>query len=194
MKIIFASRNKGKINEVQSILGKEFELISLLDLNGIPDIEETGVTFEENARIKAETVFKYTGIPSVGDDSGIEVLQLDKRPGVYSARYAGKYSSDNDNNLKLLFELEKFPEPHPAQFVCTAVFFDGNKYLTAFGEVKGRIIKEPRGNNGFGYDPLFLPDGFNKTTAELSLEEKNKISHRAAAFNKLKDQLLKGKI
>jgi len=190
MKIIFASKNKGKIREVVDILGEEFEVISLLDINGIPDIEETGSTFEENAKIKAETVFKYAGIPAVGDDSGLEVEQLGGRPGVFSARYAGKYTSDHNNNLKLLFELERFPAPHHAQFVCAAVFFDGKNYITTLGEIKGTIIKEARGDNGFGYDPLFVPNGYTLTSGELSLNEKNKISHRAIAFSKLKKLLL----
>ncbi len=191
MKIVFASRNKGKIKEVKKILGDQFEIISLNDIDGFAEIEEIGSTFEENASIKAEAAFKFSGLPSIGDDSGLEVEQLSGKPGVYSARYAGKYASDFDNNIKLLFELEKQPEPHHAQFVCTAAYFDGNEFIVTKGELKGKIIKEPRGENGFGYDPLFIPHNQSLTLAEIDLEEKNKISHRAEAFKKLKYLLTK---
>jgi XTP/dITP diphosphohydrolase len=193
MKIIFASKNKGKIKEAAEILGEGFEISSLHDIKGIDDIEETGTTFEENAFIKAKTIYDLTGIPAVGDDSGLEVEQLNGAPGIYSARYSGENANDLSNNKKLLAELEKFPAPHHAQFVCTAVFYDGNNKITAKGFVKGQIIHQPRGSNGFGYDPLFLPDGYDRTTAEMTLEEKNRISHRAKAFSKLKRILLNNK-
>ena len=189
MKIVLASKNKGKISEVKYIMGNGFEILSLLDINWVSDIKETGSTFEENAKIKAEAAFNHSGIPSIGDDSGLEVFQLNSEPGVFSARYAGKYASDFNNNIKLLFALEKEPEPHHAQFVCTALYFDGKNYLKTIGELRGTIIKEPRGENGFGYDPLFVPDGFTNTLAELGSEEKNKISHRAIAFKRLKEIL-----
>jgi len=118
------------------------------------------------------------------------VEQLNGEPGIYSARYSGVDATDEKNNLKLLEELKSFPEPHKAKFVCAAVYLDSKNNIITNGEIKGQIISEPRGNNGFGYDPLFLPDGFDKTTAELPPETKNKISHRAKAFGKLK-QLLK---
>ena len=162
----------------------------MLELNNVPEIIEDGLTFEENARIKAEIIFKTYGIPAMGDDSGLAVEQLDGRPGVFSARYVGENATDEENNKKLLLELTTYPEPHNAKFVCSAVYFDGSKFLTAYGEVKGQIIKKPRGYNGFGYDPLFLPDGFSLTSGELSLEEKNKISHRAIAFKKLKNLII----
>ena len=189
MKIIFASRNKGKIREVKELLDGKFEVLSLLEVEGIPDIEETGSTFEENAKIKAEAVFKYTGVPSVADDSGLEVFQLDGRPGVYSARYSGENATDEDNNIKLIEKLKDYPEPHYAQYVCVAVYFDGKKYLSAEGKFKGRIVNNPRGTNGFGYDPIFVADGFDKTMGEVELGEKNKISHRAIAFKKLRKML-----
>jgi XTP/dITP diphosphohydrolase len=191
-KIIFASQNKGKIKEVREILKNSgFEILSLLDFDEIPEIIESGTTFEENAKIKVAEVFNHFNVPAIGDDSGIVVEQLGGRPGVYSARYSGENATDEKNNNKLLEELNEFPKPHKAKFVCSAVFFDGGKFLEAFGEIKGQIIASPRGKNGFGYDPLFLPDGYDITTAELSLEEKNKISHRAKAFNKLKALMLK---
>jgi len=189
--MIFASRNNGKIKEVTKILeDSNFELLSLNDFDNIPNIVEDGETFEENARIKAETVYKQFSIPAIGDDSGIVVEQLDEKPGIYSARYAGGNATDDDNNKKLLMELRDFPHPHKAKFVCNAVYYDGKQYLTAIGEVKGKITDIPKGKNGFGYDPLFIPDGYSITMAELSLEEKNKISHRAKAFTLLKRLLL----
>jgi XTP/dITP diphosphohydrolase len=185
-KIIFATKNPGKIREVNNILNNSsFEIVSLLELSNVPEIIEDGFTFEENARKKAEIIFKTFRIPSIADDSGLAVEQLDGRPGVFSASYAGENASDEENNEKLIRVLNNFSEPHHAMFICSAVYFDGNKFLTADGKVKGRIIMKPRGENGFGYDPLFLPDGFKLTSGELSLEEKNKISHRALAFNKL---------
>ncbi|MEG8947595.1 RdgB/HAM1 family non-canonical purine NTP pyrophosphatase [Rosettibacter firmus] len=186
MKIIFASQNTGKVREVKSIFeNSNFEIISLYDLGNNIEIDETGSTFSENAVIKAKTIYDYYKEPVIADDSGLIVEQLDGRPGVYSARYAGEKCTFEDNNIKVINELKEFPEPHKAKFVCTAVFYDGKNIIETVGELKGKIIKEQRGNNGFGYDPIFVPDGYDKTIAELSLEEKNKISHRAEAFNKL---------
>jgi XTP/dITP diphosphohydrolase len=190
-KIIFATKNPGKIREVNDILKTDsIKLVSLLELDDVPDIIEDGLTFEENAKIKAEIIYKTYGIPAMGDDSGLTVEQLDGEPGVFSARYAGENATDEENNDKLLYVLNSYSEPHHARFVCSAVYFDGSKFLTAYGEVKGQIIKKPRGNNGFGYDPLFLPDGYTMTSGELSMEEKNKISHRAKAFKKLKELIV----
>ena len=189
-KIIFASKNKGKIREVKKIIdGADVELVSLLDLNDLSEIDESGTTFEENAKIKAAEVYNKYKIPAIGDDSGLSVEQLFGAPGVYSARYAGPGANDDDNNRKLLRELEKFKEPHHAKYICFAVYFDGENYAVADGEVEGIIVKEPRGNNGFGYDPFFVPDGYEQTMGELPLDEKNKISHRSKAFNNLKNAL-----
>lgn len=190
MKIIFASQNTGKVREVKSIFeNSNFEIISLYDLGNNIEIDETGSTFSENAVIKAKKIYDYYKEPVIADDSGLIVEQLDGRPGVYSARYAGENCTFEDNNIKVINELKEFPEPHRAKFVCTAVFYDGKNIIETVGELKGKIIKEQRGNNGFGYDPIFVPDGYDKTIAELSLEEKNKISHRAEAFNKLLAEL-----
>jgi XTP/dITP diphosphohydrolase len=187
-KIIFATKNKGKLREVRKIFeGSRFEIISLLDFKDVPEIIEDKDTFEENARKKAQIVFEYYGIPAMGDDSGLAVEQLGWGPGVYSARYAGECATDEENNFRLIKELEKFPEPHTAKFVCSAVYYDEKRILSETGEVKGKIVKTEKGNNGFGYDPLFIPDGYNVTMGELDLDEKNKISHRSAAFNKLKN-------
>jgi XTP/dITP diphosphohydrolase len=190
-KIIFATKNPGKIREVNEIFkNSRIKLVPLFELTNVPEIIEDGITFDENAKIKAEIIFNTYGIPTMGDDSGLVVEQLDGRPGVFSARYAGDSASDEENNEKLLYELNEFSEPHNAKFVCSAAYFDGSTFLTACGEVKGRIIKMPRGKNGFGYDPLFLPQGYTLTSGELSLYEKNKISHRAIAFKKLKKQII----
>jgi XTP/dITP diphosphohydrolase len=185
-RIIFATKNEGKRREVSHILGNGIQLLSLNELNDIPEIVENGSTFEQNAEIKAQLVFNAFKIPVVADDSGLAVDQLNGYPGVFSARYAGEDATDEDNNNKLLDELKKFPEPHRAKFVCSAVYYDGRKFFNAVGEVKGRIVKEPRGTNGFGYDPLFVPDGFDKTVGELPLDKKNEISHRSKAFKALK--------
>ncbi len=185
-KIIFATQNKGKIKEVTHIIeGSEIKLISLLDLDDVPEIIESGETFEENAKIKAEIIFNKYKIPTISDDSGLSVNQLNEEPGVFSARYAGESSTDEENNEKLLCELKNLPEPHIAKFICSAVYYDGANFLTSTGEVKGKVISKPRGKNGFGYDPLFVPDGYNITSAELSMKEKNNISHRAKAFKNL---------
>lgn len=190
MKIIFATRNKGKLKEVQKIFGNEkFEIISLSELGFNDEIEETGTTFEENAFIKADTIFKKFKLPVIADDSGLAVDQLDGQPGIYSARYAGENATYEDNNKKLLKELENFTQPHYAKFVCCAVFVDEQNRITVNGDLKGEIITEFRGVNGFGFDPIFKPESYNITLAEMPLEEKNKISHRAKAFNLLKSKI-----
>jgi XTP/dITP diphosphohydrolase len=190
-KIILATTNKGKLADVKEILKDiDVHILSFLDFNDYPDVEETGKTFLENAILKAKAVFDKYKIPSIGDDSGLESFQLNGEPGIFSARYAGIDADDEKNNLKLIDKLKSFPEPHNGRFVCAASYFDGKEIKSAFGEVRGEIIKKPRGKNGFGYDPLFVPDGYNLTMAELSHEEKNKISHRLNAFKALKKYLL----
>jgi len=190
-KIIFASKNEGKIKEVRHILnGVIAEILSLNDVGFADEIHESADTFEGNAKIKARTIYNAFKLPTIADDSGIVALQLGNEPGVYSARYAGENAADEDNNLKLLERLKSFPEPHKGKFVCAAVYYFGAEFIVVMGEIVGRIIKEPRGTNGFGYDPLFLPDGYDRTTAELPAEIKNKISHRYRAFVQLKKYLL----
>ncbi len=191
MKIIFATKNKGKLKEAKKIFADlGAEIISLYELDNPPEIIENGKTFEENSFIKSRTVFEKYGLPVIADDSGLVVEQLNGAPGVYSARYAGENATYRDNNEKLLKELSGFPEPHIAKFVCCATFVNGETEVLACGELRGKIINEFRGENGFGFDPLFVPEGYDKTLAELTLEEKNEISHRAKAMQKLK-QLIK---
>jgi len=190
--IIIATKNKNKVYELKRLLEPYgIKIHSLLEYENIPEIIEDGKTFEENSLKKAGEIFKLLKTPVIADDSGLVVEQIKGKPGIYSSRYAGENATDEENNKKLLKELANFPEPHFAKFYCAAAFIDGNHSITVTGELKGRIIKSPRGKNGFGYDPLFVPEGFNKTLAEFTIEEKNKISHRSKAFMKLKDILMK---
>ena len=189
--ILLATTNKGKLKDVKEILKDiDVEILSFLDFKNYPNIEETGNTFLENAELKVKAAFEQFGIPSIGDDSGLEAFQLNGEPGIFSARYAGVNALDEENNLKLINKLNEYPEPHPGRFVCAAVYYDGKDFKSAIGEIRGNIIKEPRGYNGFGYDPLFIPNGYKHTMAELSHEEKNKISHRLNAFKELKKYLV----
>ena len=189
--ILLATTNKGKLKDVKEILKDlDLEILCFLDFEDYPDVEETGKSFFENAELKVKAAFEKFGIPSIGDDSGLESFQLNGEPGIYSARYAGSDNDDEKNNCKLITKLSDYPEPHKGRFVCAAVYYDGNKFESAIGEIRGDIIKSPKGNNGFGYDPLFIPNGYDKTMAELSHEEKNKISHRLNAFKELKRFLI----
>jgi XTP/dITP diphosphohydrolase len=186
-KIIIATTNSGKLREIKRIFSDSFlKILSLSDFPNFPEIIEDGNSFEENAEKKARLVFEITGIPSLADDSGLEVEQLSGAPGIYSARYSGEGATYESNNKKLLKEIEKYPLPHLAKFVCVAVYYNGKEKIAKRGELAGQIITAPKGINGFGYDPIFIPDGFNRTLAELSIEEKNKISHRAKAFIEMK--------
>lgn len=190
-KFLLATTNKGKLKDVKEILKElNIEILSFLDFEEFPDVEETGKTFLENAELKVKAAYDKFKMPCIGDDSGLEAFQLNGEPGIYSARYAGAEATDEKNNLKLIQELSNYPEPHKGRFVCAAVFYDGKEFKFSEGEVRGKIIKTPLGKNGFGYDPLFVPDGYNKTMAELSHEEKNKISHRLKAFRELKKYLI----
>ncbi len=192
-KIIIATTNQGKLKEIKKILKDlPFVLLSLDELENVPEVVEDKDTFVGNAEKKAVEIYNVFNIPVIADDSGLAVDQLNGQPGVYSARYAGENASDRENNEKLVSQLKRLPSPHPARFISVAVYFEGNNYITASGELSGEIILNPKGHNGFGYDPLFIPEGYSSTLAELSFEEKNRISHRAKAFNKLKEKLIGG--
>lgn len=183
--LILASKNAGKLREFQSLLeGLPFIVTSLADYPHIPEIEETGATFAENAAIKAEAVAKYTGELSLADDSGLEVDALDGRPGIYSARFAGEPGSDEANNCKLLDLLSAVPvEKRTARFHCViAIAEPGAPTQLAEGRCEGLIMFAPSGTGGFGYDPLFYVPSLGKTFAEMTAEQKNKISHRAHAL------------
>ena len=180
--IVAATGNSHKLDEYRQLLnGQNIELKSLLDYPAYPGVEENGSTFAENAAIKALDACKYCDVPAFADDSGLEVEALDGRPGIHSARYA---ATDAERIAKLLDEL-KDKTNRRARFVCViAIAANGEVIETFEGEIKGTIIDSPRGSNGFGYDPIFQPDGYDCTFAELSREEKNRISHRANAYAK----------
>ena len=184
MKIVIATRNAHKLEEIHAILNfSGLELCSALDFPGIPETIEDRDTFEGNAVKKAQELCDATGLPAMADDSGLEVDALDSAPGVFSARYAGEDCNDAANNEKLLRELDG-TETRRAHFrTVIALARPGQKPLTVSGACEGTIIDAPRGANGFGYDPLFVPDGYTETFAELSSDVKNKISHRANALN-----------
>ncbi len=187
-KIFIASKNKGKINEIRSyLMGMNYEVFSLLDTPEIPDIEETGSTFEENALLKAKFVFNIVKIPVLADDSGLEVDFLKGAPGIYSARYSGENASDMNNNDKLLKELEDVDfNQRTAAFKCVMCLYDGLNERYFDGVCEGNIISYQKGEKGFGYDPLFMPKGYSMTFAELGLDIKNKMSHRGKALLSLK--------
>jgi len=197
VKIVLATRNKNKVEEIREILKmyldneifSQIELLSSADFQ-IPEIEEDGETYEENALKKAREVYKFTKLPSLADDSGIEVEILGGRPGVFSARYAGEGATDEENNKKLLKELENVPiEKRKAKFKCVIAYVDSVEERIFYGETSGKVIFEPLGDGGFGYDPLFLPDGFGLTYAQLPGEVKNRISHRSKALQKFAEFL-----
>ncbi|GIN66737.1 non-canonical purine NTP pyrophosphatase [Bacillus sonorensis] len=186
--VIIATKNEGKVKEFKEMLApRGYDVKSLLDIGYTADIEEIGQTFEENAIIKAETIAKETGKMVIADDSGLSVDYLGGRPGVYSARYAGEEKNDLANLQKLLQELEGVEkEDRTARFRCAlALSIPGQETKTVEGAVEGFITEEPAGTNGFGYDPVFLVKDKDKTMAQLSSSEKNKISHRADALKKL---------
>ena len=195
MKIVLATNNRHKIREIKNILSHlSVEILTLEDFPDFPEVEETGKTFEENAILKAKAICGVTGLPSMADDSGLEVDALDGAPGVLSSRFAGMHCSFQDNNRKLLSLMKDIPwERRGAKFICVVVLAkDLNHIVTVKGEVRGIITFEEKGENGFGYDPVFHLPHLNKTFAQLSLEEKNKISHRAKAFGKAKELIQKG--
>lgn len=184
MKLVFASSNKKKTEEIVKLLPPTIELLNLADIGITEEIPETGSTFKANALLKAKYVFDRTGLNCFADDSGLEVDELDLRPGVFSARYAGEPKNDEANIDLLLKELAGKAN-RKAQFkTAIALLLDGGTYFFE-GEIKGVILENRQGINGFGYDPVFKADGFEKSFAELLIEEKNKISHRAIAVNAL---------
>lgn len=186
--IVIATRNPGKAKEFAALFAKEgYQTKTLLDYPDLPDVEETGKTFEENARLKAETIAQLLQQPVLADDSGLVVDALNGMPGIFSARFAGERKSDAANNAKLLHELtDVSDEKRTAHFHCTLVFAAPKKdSLVVEADWEGRIARIPQGDNGFGYDPLFIVPGYNKTSAELTAEEKNEISHRGMAVKEL---------
>lgn len=188
MKLIFASNNLHKIREINSILGGSFTLLSLKDINILEDIPEDEPLIEGNALAKARFVFKVTGLDVFADDTGLEIEALDGQPGVHSARFAGA-GKDSAANIRKVLALLGDNKNRNARFrTVIALILDKKEYLFE-GIVTGKIIDEVRGMEGFGYDPIFIPDGKNKTFAEMELTEKNTVSHRARAFEKLREFL-----
>ena len=207
--VVLATRNAAKLRELARILdaedrGAQIRLAGLDEFPGAPDVPETGATFEENALLKARAVADYTGLPAVADDSGLCVDALNGMPGVLSARWAGGHGDDQANLELVLAQVADVPDTRlGAQFVCAAALVapgtgalptpvgtpppspPGAREWVVTGQVEGRLIRAPRGSGGFGYDPIFLPDGFGQTTAEMTAEAKDAISHRGRAFRAL---------
>lgn len=183
--IVIATNNQGKIKEFKKILSN-YNVLSLKDINYTKEIIEDGSSFEENAIIKAREISLATNQIAIADDSGLEVFALNGMPGIYSARYAGNHS-DRENNELLIKNMQGI-EDRTAQFVCViCIYYPNGRYYISKGICNGEITNEPKGNNGFGYDPYFFVSEYNKTMAELSIEEKNSISHRSKAINNLRD-------
>lgn len=189
MKIILASNNKNKIREIKELFkDSDIQIYSLKDVAFYDEIEENGKTFTENALIKAKTIYDIYNIPVISDDSGLEVEALGGKPGVYSARWSGQ--GDEANNDKLLFEMNGVVN-RKANYTCVICYYNGNNDFAFFeGKCFGEIGYERKGDGGFGYDPLFILEGTNETFATISMEEKNKMSHRSIAINKLAKFLL----
>ena len=190
-KIVLATANTHKVTEFQRILNELLPglvLVKATDFPGVPEIEETGSTFAENALIKAKAINEFTNLPALADDSGLVVDALNGAPGVFSARYAGIGARDKANVLKLLSEIKDIEQSLlSARFECAIALVDRsqNLELVVDGQMPGQVIKEIRGENGFGYDPIFVPQGLTKTSAELTDVEKDQISHRGLALRKM---------
>lgn len=189
--LVLATRNPHKIQEIKAIVEDlGLEILTTADFPALPSLHEDGSTLEENALKKARIVFQATKLPSLADDSGLEVFYLAKRPGVLSARYDGPRATYADNNRKLLNELKGVPpRRRNAQFRCVIAFVTENGEQTVEGVTEGMIIEAPRGSSGFGYDPIFRPAGHEQTYAEMPAELKNRISHRAKALERVKPLL-----
>jgi XTP/dITP diphosphohydrolase len=189
-RVVLATRNEHKVDEIQRIVeraGAAVDLVPVTRFAGVDDVAETGLTFAENALLKAHAVVAATGLPAIADDSGISVDALNGMPGVFSARWSGRHGDDAANLRLLLAQVADVPESRRgAAFVCVAALVrpDGREVVEE-GRVTGRIIHEPRGSGGFGYDPIFVPDGETRTTAEMPPTEKDAISHRGRAFTAL---------
>ena len=207
--VVLATRNAAKLRELGRILGAEdhggaqIKLAGLDEFPGAPDVPETGATFEANALLKARAIADYTGLPAVADDSGLCVDALNGMPGVLSARWAGGHGDDRANLELVLAQVADVPDSRlGAQFVCAAALVvpgsgdpqSGAREWVVTGQVEGRLIRVPRGSGGFGYDPIFLPDGFDQTTAEMTAEDKDAISHRGRAFRALTPFIISGAV
>ena len=182
--LVFATSNKGKYNEVKKMMPRNINLVSLNDLNFIGDIQETGKTLKQNAKIKSDFIFNNFGINCFADDSGLEIDSLNGMPGIYSARFAGKTCNSNDNIEKVWKLLTGYKNTDAKFKSILSLNIDGKTFFFE-GKINGKIIFNKRGTNGFGYDSIFIPNGYNKTFAELNSVEKNEISHRSKALKRL---------
>jgi len=190
-RLVFATNNAHKLQEVAAKVGGEIQLLTLNDIGCYDDIAETGVTFHENASIKSHYIFENYKMDCFGDDSGLEIDALNGEPGVYSARYAGEHGNHAANITKVLANLEGVTDRKARFRTVISLIWNGNEHFFE-GTVEGTIRHKTSGNEGFGYDPIFQPDGYDVTFAEMSLEQKNSISHRAVAMEKLVEFLREG--
>jgi len=193
MRVLLASRNPKKLTELRRILAPALPGVEVVGLDDVPpydEVPESGATFEDNALIKAREGFARTGLPTVADDSGLTVAALNGMPGVLSARWAGSHGDDEANLRLVLDQVGHVPDERlGAAFVCAVAYVDGQGEILTDGRMPGHLVRAPRGTNGFGYDPIFVPDGHDRTSAELSVEEKDAISHRGQSLRKLAARL-----
>ena len=181
--LVFATNNQNKADEVSALLEGQYKILTLKDIGCEVDIPETGITFAENAALKSNFIYELYNLDCFGDDSGLEVDALDNEPGIYSARYSG--IRDDQKNLELVLQKLSGKTDRKARFITVIALSQGGKDYLFEGKIEGTIRNEPKGDHGFGYDPIFQPDGYGVTFAEMTKAEKNKISHRAIAMNKL---------
>ena len=188
-RVVLATRNAGKVVELRRILeaaGLDIELVGMDEFPDVPDVVETGSTFADNALLKARAAYEATGLVAVADDSGLVVEALNGMPGILSARWAGRHGDDKANLDLVLAQISDLPDDRrAAAFVCAAAAVGPSGEEVAAGTIVGSLLRQPRGTNGFGYDPIFQPDGYDITTAEMSAEDKDAISHRGEAFRAL---------
>ncbi len=184
MKLVFATHNSNKVKEIASLLPDNFQLLSLTDIQFDEEIAETADTLEGNSQLKAQTIYQKTGVACFADDTGLEVESLNNRPGVFSARYAGHHKSDEDNISKVLEEMENEANRNARFRTVITLIIDDIEHQFE-GIVHGKLISEKKGQSGFGYDPIFVPENEKRTFGEMDLNEKNNFSHRARAFNSM---------
>lgn len=189
-KFVFATNNAHKLEEIRAILGDKIEILSLNDINCHADIPETADTLQGNAALKAQYIYENYGLDCFADDTGLEVEALNGAPGIYSARYVGGEGHDSEANMKKLLSEMQDKENRKARFRTVICLIEGGKEHFFEGIVNGSIIRERKGGAGFGYDPVFMPEGYSETFAEMGNDEKNKISHRARAVQKLCEYIL----
>ena len=192
-KLVLATNNQHKIREIRTLLESiDVELLTLRDIPGVPPLREDGETFQENALMKARIVHEHSKLPALADDSGLEVFYLNMEPGPRSARYAGERATDEQNNEKLLLAMRGVPpRRRHAQFRSVIALVGDGFAETTEGVCPGHLAESPRGSNGFGYDPIFIPDGSDRTYAELTADEKNAISHRSKSLAAMKEHLMR---